>query len=96
MTKENTTPPQEQEDATEAGIASSALLSCPFCRGEAFVDCSPVNGDYDKPDRWQGEARCADCEANVRTGGIMHVCNSYEKAPNRAKTMAAKKWNHRG
>ena len=26
MTNENTTPPQEQEDAAEAGIASSALL----------------------------------------------------------------------
>ena len=83
---------QTKDDAS--GVGCNDLLGCPFCGGDTVISASPVNGNYDRPDRWVAKAEC-ECNASVKSGAIVHVYNSYTKAPNKAKSIARRKWNAR-
>lgn len=86
----------DEENASSAmsGVDISGLLCCPFCGKEAGIEVEPVNGIWDKPDRWVATVDCV-CNARVQSGAIVHVWNSYQKAPTKAKAIATRKWNTR-
>jgi hypothetical protein len=81
---------------TETRVMVDDAKICPICGSDCLsLGAFPVSGDYDKPQRWVGEARCGICQTLVVSGAIAHDENDYQKASKRAIHIAYKKWQGR-